>query len=236
MSLLSSIAGGIAKVAGAASFIPGVNAIAAPIALAAGTIAKLAPTTKVPTPVAPISMPPAQLFPANVPMVTTYAQPPGYAMAPASGVTANASVGDVIRGAIGGAAGAIGGGIVQQFLPGLSPGQTGSSCGCKGSGRHRDPCTHQVIGSKNNPAPLATFFGGCCPPGRVLRRKPMGRDVCIKQPRMNPFNPRALARADHRITTFARRTAPILKSMGFTVTSTRHVHVKGVKRKASKRG
>ena len=73
--------------------------------------------------------------------------------------------------------------------------------------------------SSNGPAPTATFFGGECPPGRVLRRVSMGRDICIKKPRMNPFNPRALARADRRVTSFARRSKAILSDMGYTVTA-----------------
>lgn len=106
---------------------------------------------------------------------------------------------------------------------------SGGGCGCHGSGR--DPCTHNRLSSRNNPAPKATLFGGCCPPGRVLRRLPMGRDICIKQPRMNPFNPHALARADRRITTFARRAGPILHDMGYTVSRTRHVAVKTTRKR-----
>lgn len=111
----------------------------------------------------------------------------------------------------------------------LVPSGGAGGCGCSGSGR--DPCTHNRLSSRNNPAPKATLFGGCCPPGRVLRRLPMGRDICIKQPRMNPFNPHALARADRRITTFARRAAPMLHDMGYTVSRSRHVKIKTTGRK-----
>lgn len=128
--------------------------------------------------------------------------------------------------------GAIAGGIlgglgttIGQYLPGMTP--TGS-CNC-GNGRNgRDPCTHQRTSAQK--APLASFFGGCCPPGRVLRRKPMARDVCIRKPKMNPFNPRALARADHRVTAFARRAAPMLRELGFQV-ATGHRKPKGLKKR-----
>lgn len=67
------------------------------------------------------------------------------------------------------------------------------------------------------PPPKATFFGGECPPGRKLRRVAFGRDICVKAPRMNPFNPRALARADRRVTAFARRSKAILQDLGYHV-------------------
>lgn len=127
------------------------------------------------------------------------------------------------------------GGAVGGFVGQLTQGQQQGSCGCNGS-KGRDPCTRQS--SASSPAPLATFFGGCCPPGRVLRRRALGRDICMKQPRMNPFNPRALARADRRITTFVRRAAPILSDMGFNVERRRRP-VKGVKtggRRRARRG
>lgn len=106
---------------------------------------------------------------------------------------------------------------------------TTNNCGCNGSSG-RDPCTHQRM--THQPAPLATFFGGCCPPGRTLRRKPFGRDICIKTPKMNPFNPHALARADRRVTTFARRAAPMLKDLGFQVSRHRRPKLGGKRRKS----
>lgn len=103
-------------------------------------------------------------------------------------------------------------------IAGLIPGAT-SACGCNGS-NGRDPCTHQKMSAQR--APEASFFGGCCPPGRVLRRRPWARDICAKKSKMNVFNPQALARADRRVTGFARRAAPILRDLGFQVsTSTR---------------
>lgn len=118
---------------------------------------------------------------------------------------------------IGGIAGGVGGALVGQL--------TGKSgCGCNGR-NGRDPCTGQVMSAQK--APLATLFGGCCPPGRVLRRISMGRDICIRKPRMNPFNPRALARADRRITQFTRRSAAILRDMGFQVSKRKPIALKG---------
>lgn len=130
-------------------------------------------------------------------------------------VPQNLSIGGVVQGArkaaeIAGYAGAI---------KGLIPGG-GGGCGCNGSSG-RDSCTGQRLSSAR--APEATFFGGCCPPGRVLRRQPWARDICIKRPKMNPFNPSALARADRRITQFSRRSSAILRGMGFTVTRTRKI-------------
>lgn len=135
--------------------------------------------------------------------------------------------------AIGGALGGIAGQVLPQFFPGLAPGTSVATrgCGCNGTSG-RDPCTRQRLSSQ--PAPLATFFGGCCPPGRTLRRIRNGRDICIKTPKVNPFNPRALARADARITTFARRAAPIFKDLGYAVSSSRKVKLK-VGRKRGRR-
>lgn len=135
-------------------------------------------------------------------------------------------IGGVIGGVVGGAINTFAGGILNRLTPGST---AASGCGC-GHSNGRDPCTRQKMTSQ--PAPTATFFGGCCPPGRTLRRINNGRDICIKTPRMNPFNPRALARADARITTFARRAAPIFRDMGFAVSSTRKVTLK----KGRKRG
>lgn len=126
----------------------------------------------------------------------------------------------------GGVLGGIGGEIINR-LGGTTPSGT-NGCGCRSKGR--DACTGQVIGG--GAAPNATLFGGCCPPGRTLRRISLGRDICIKTPRMNPFNPRALARADRRVTAFARRAAPILKDMGFTVSSTRKVKIKTTRKRS----
>jgi hypothetical protein len=50
--------------------------------------------------------------------------------------------------------------------------------------------------------PNAGLLTGSCPPGRVLRRIPYGRDKCIKKPRMNPLNPKALMRATRRLAGF----------------------------------
>lgn len=137
--------------------------------------------------------------------------PPGVGFAPPSttptfpapGPTApsSASVGGAAAGALGGLAmdwlrRQIMGGGAAPTVPALGPGPTGPTGG---------------------PAPTATFFGGECPPGRVLRRRPWSRDICIKKPRMNPFNPRALARADRRVTSFARRSKAILQDLGFHV-------------------
>lgn len=241
VSLLSSIGKGISQLASnivkplaaATPFVPAL----APLTAVAGVISKIAPSTnpvKVPTPIVPSAAP----TPIDFAQAQGFAQPVYTAPVQMAAMPSQASVGlgDILKGAAAGAAGALGGsaigGVINTFTGALAPSGGGSSCGC-GSRNGRDPCTHQRIGSKNNPAPLATFFGGCCPPGRVLRRKPMGRDICIKQPKMNVFNPRALARADMRITGFVRRAAPILHDMGFKVERTRHAH--GVKIKGRKR-
>lgn len=136
-----------------------------------------------------------------------------------------------LGGLIGAASGLFGGSSIGAAIGQYAGGAAAAGgCGCNGSGR--DPCTRQRASSQ--PAPLATFFGGCCPPGRTLRRVNNGRDVCIKTPRMNVFNPRALARADRRVTGFARRAAPILKDMGYTVGRTRSVSL-GKKKKRARR-
>jgi len=76
-----------------------------------------------------------------------------------------------------------------------------------------------------------SLFSNACPPGKVLRIKPgLARNICIKKPRMNVFNPRALARADRRVTSFARRSKAILQDMGFHV-SPRHKSLAKKKRR-----
>lgn len=144
-----------------------------------------------------------------------------------------ALVGGSIGTAMGGPIGGFVGNTLGSFLPSLL-GNNGSSvatrggCGCSSG---RDSCTGQKLTSQ--PAPRATLFGGCCPPGRVLRRIGMGRDVCIRKPRMNVLNPAALARADRRVRGFANKAAPMLKQMGYQVSKHRKVNVKmGRKRKA----
>lgn len=132
--------------------------------------------------------------------------------------------------AVGTLAGNVASGLISRIAGG---GMAPTGCGCNGA-RGRDPCTQQAVTSQR--APLATFFGGCCPPGRVLRRVAGGRDICARRARMNPFNPRALARADRRITTFARRAAPIMKDLGFAVSRTRYPKIKTVKRRRRARG
>lgn len=110
------------------------------------------------------------------------------------------------------------------FAAGVATRAATGGCNCNGSRNGRDPCTHQK--TRGGGAMDATFFGGCCPPGYVLRRRSWGRDICARQSRMNVLNPRALARADRRVTGFARRATPMLRDMGFTVSRTRHVKVK----------
>jgi hypothetical protein len=51
-------------------------------------------------------------------------------------------------------------------------------------------------------APKATLITGACPPGRVVRKIAYGRDICIRKPKMNPLNPKALRRATTRISRF----------------------------------
>lgn len=191
----------------AASLVPGGNLIRT----VAGIVAQpRAPSTPV---AAPVSLqPPALSLPATV--------SPAASLAPSIA----GPIGTAVGGIIGALAPQIGSGIVRT----LTPSGGSSSCGCNHSSG-RDPCTRQRMSSQ--PAPLATFFGGCCPPGRTLRRRGMARDICMKTPRMNPFNPAALARADRRITAFARRASPMLRDLGFQVSRTRKPTIKAAKRK-----
>lgn len=141
--------------------------------------------------------------------------PPTYSMpvTQAGMAAGGGSVGGMIAS---GVISTIGGALINRYAPGGTM-TTGSSCGCSPT---RDPCTGQKLSHQR--APEASFWGGCCPPGRVLRRRPWARDVCIKKPRMNPFNPAALARADRRITSFVRRSVPIMRELGLHVDTTRH--------------
>lgn len=56
--------------------------------------------------------------------------------------------------------------------------------------------------STRRKAPDAPLLGGACPPGRVLRRIHLGRDKCVKKPRMNMCNQHALRRATARLRGF----------------------------------
>lgn len=217
------------KLAPIAPFIPGVNiaaGVAAGVAGAAGAL------TRRPQPGRPMSLQFAQPFNAPAPILQTIPAgapphvPPGGGLQLAGGIVG--PLGAVARGAGGAVLGGIATEIFNRFSPGAAPTQAGTNgCGCRSSGR--DSCTGQAMTSAR--APQATLFGGCCPPGRTLRRQPWARDICIKTPRMNVFNPSALARADRRVTGFARRAAPILKDMGFTVSSTRKVSIAKKRRK-----
>lgn len=137
---------------------------------------------------------------------------------PGIGTALGAGLGSFLAGATGGngppistSGAAPGGGVLGGLIGGAIPGIGALIPGLVSGGTTSTP--------GNGKAPLATFFGGQCPPGRVLRRKGMARDVCIKKPRMNVFNPRALARADRRVTSFARRSKAILQDLGYKVSS-----------------
>lgn len=70
-----------------------------------------------------------------------------------------------------------------------------------------------------------------CPPGYHLVDKPWARNTCVRNRKMNVMNRRALSRANTRVMGFARAATPALKSLGFTVSKTRHPHglkVRGV--------
>jgi hypothetical protein len=54
-------------------------------------------------------------------------------------------------------------------------------------------------------APLASLFGGACPPGTVLHRKPLARDICARKRHMNVLNPCALSKASRRVTGFLNK-------------------------------
>lgn len=147
---------------------------------------------------------------------------------PAPAMPTNAlTVPPIIKGIGGGIIGTALSGGIDSVVRGITGGSTSNGgCGCNGSSR--DPCTGRKLSGQR--APDATFFGGCCPPGRVLRKVAWGRDVCAKRATMNPFNPRALARADRRITMFASRAAPMMRDLGFDVSRRRHLK-KGVGKK-----
>lgn len=217
MSLLGNIGRAVTTAAGqisrASSFVP----VLSPLTAVTGIVSRLAPSTsplKVPIP----SFGPPSPLP--TPSSPYPAQQAG--MGGGIGVGFATFAACIAAGRTPAQCAALGLSAGTGFGFGPGTGMTTTGCGC--GSRGRDPCTHQKM--THQPAPLATFFGGCCPPGRTLRRKPFGRDVCIKTPRLNPFNPHALARADRRITTFSRRAAPILHDMGYTVSRTRHVKLK----------
>lgn len=88
----------------------------------------------------------------------------------------------------------------------------------------------QVPAVRQQPAPTAGLLTGACPPGRVLRRRRLGRDICIKKPHMNVLNPRALARSTRRVSGFLHRVRSTEKAL-------RHAFV-GLtpKRRTSRRG
>jgi hypothetical protein len=67
--------------------------------------------------------------------------------------------------------------------------------------------------AQRTPAPRATLIGGECPPGRVLRRTRLGRDICAKKPRMNVCNRPALSRASRRVKGFLMLAKSTEKTM-----------------------
>lgn len=222
----------IKKVAPVASFLPGANAVLGIASGVAGVAGALTPRKQIPSRsgdmsiqrYAPQGPPPMPVLTSSLPVGQGPNIPAGGGMQLAGSIVG--PLGQVAKGIAGGA---IGDWLGRTFGPGTGVATTGSGCGCKGGSNGRDACTGQRTSSM--PAPNATLFGGCCPPGRTLRRIGMGRDICIKTPKMNVFNPKALARADSRVTGFARRAAPILKDLGFTVTSTRKKAIAGKRRK-----
>ena len=145
--------------------------------------------------------------------------PPALMMPP----TANASLGGALTGALTGFVGGGGpvGGIIGGILGGIKKGGGGGGGGVLpgviGGILPGLPGFPGLGGGRDGEKPTTATWGGECPPGRVLRRKPFARDVCVKKPRMNPFNPRALARADRRVTSFARRSKAILQDLGYKV-------------------
>lgn len=134
-----------------------------------------------------------------------------------TGILSGGTIGSVVGGMIPGVGGGAGG-LIGGLISGLTSG------GSKPNGK-------QPYSVK---APLTS---NQCPPGyHLVVKKGMGldmlaRDVCVKKKRMNVFNRRALGRANTRVMGFARAATPALKSLGFTVSKTRHPHgmkVKGV--------
>lgn len=85
-------------------------------------------------------------------------------------------------------------------------------------------CSSGIMSTQGTPN--AGLLTGSCPPGRVLRRISMGRDKCIKKPRMNPLNPKALNRAVRRLSgfqNFATRTEKAIRH-SFVKAGVRPVH------------
>lgn len=70
-----------------------------------------------------------------------------------------------------------------------------------------------IPGFQAGPPPPAGIFTGACPPGRVLRRVSLGRDVCVKKPRMNVCNRSALSRATRRVKGFLTLSKSTEKTM-----------------------
>jgi len=224
----------IPRVAPVASWLPGANAVLG-VATGVARVAGALGGNRRPLPSRSSNMsmqfgsnePPMPVLRSTLPVGPAPSMPSGGGMQ-----LAGAIVGPLGQTARGIAGGMIGDWLGRTFGPGgTTTGTAAGGCGCKSGSNGRDACTGQRTTSL--PAPKATLFGGCCPPGRTLRRMPLGRDICIKSPKLNVFNPRALARADARVTGFARRAAPILKDLGFTVTSTRKkaIHTKSRKRR-----
>ena len=62
-------------------------------------------------------------------------------------------------------------------------------------------------------APKAGLITGACPPGMRRKTVSLGRDICVRKPRMNVLNPKALRKATSRISGFHKFAVSAEKQM-----------------------
>lgn len=98
------------------------------------------------------------------------------------------------------------GGLLSTIGKGALAGLAGSAAGME---------LQNLLGPSSSlqTAPKASLLTGACPPGRKLRRIAYGRDICVRKPRMNPLNPKALKRATSRLAGFHKFAAHAEKEM-----------------------
>lgn len=118
-----------------------------------------------------------------------------------------------VGGVLGGAVAKIGVAELEQFACNLFP----------------SLCNNGSSLMAQTTAPKAGLISGACPPGRVVRHVSLGRDICIKKPRMNPLNPKALNRAVRRLAGFQNFATRTEKAI-------RHSFIKAGVRPTARRG
>lgn len=135
--------------------------------------------------------PPAAPMPGGMPMI-----PPGGMVLPTSPV---GGMPMIQQAGVGGTIAKVAGGAIGK-VAGRAGAMVGSQRGKKVRG-----VVGGVLGWWLIDAVTGAILGQTTPPKRT----------------MNPFNPRALARADKRICAFSTRVRPVLRSLGYQVSSTR---------------